>query len=156
MTRRLIAAGLLGLGACQPAPSPPVADTPAKVTAVDAWCRPTPNGARAGACYVTFLADADDRFLGGSTPAATALQVHEMSTEGGVMKMGEVEGGLPLPAGRATHLAPGGAHLMLIGLATPLTEGAGIPLTFSFAAAPDMTVRAAVRQPVTSENTTAR
>lgn len=154
MTNRLIVAGLLVLGACQPTPSPAIAN-PARVTAIDAWCRPTPNGAMAGACYVTFQTDADDRLLGGSTPAAAALQLHEMSTQDGVMKMGEIEGGLPLPAGQVTHLAPGGAHLMLTGLAAPLTEGASISLTLHFADAPDVTVQALVRQPVTGESVTA-
>ncbi|MFA4939844.1 copper chaperone PCu(A)C [Brevundimonas sp.] len=124
----------------------PVA-TAAVVVASGAWCRPSPNGAKAGGCYVTLKAAANDRLTGGSTPAAGSLQVHEMKMEGGMMKMAELKQGLPLPAGQAVALAPGGNHLMLIGLTAPLVEGATVPLTLQFASAPAVTVQAAVRQP---------
>ena len=44
-------------------------------------------------------------------------------------------------------LAPGGNHLMLIGLTAPLVAGETVPLTFQFASAPTITVQAQVRQP---------
>ena len=70
-----------------------------------------------------------------------------MKTENGMMKMAELTAGLPLPAGQAVALAPGGNHLMLIGLTTPLVAGETVPLTFQFASAPTITVQAQVRQP---------
>ena len=45
MMKRLLLAAALGLSACAGPQGP------STVTATDAWCRPTPNGARAGACY---------------------------------------------------------------------------------------------------------
>jgi copper(I)-binding protein len=121
----------------------------ASVSATDVWCRPTPTGGRTGACYATLTAGQDDRLLAVATPAAASAQIHDMSTEGGMMKMAEMEGGLPLPAGQAVNLAPGGRHLMLIGLASPLTDGETTSLTLDFETAPDLTVQAAVRQPPT-------
>ena len=118
-----LAAVALALAACNPpqeaktAPESPTAT--AAVTAADAWCRPSPNGAKAGGCYVTLTATTDDRLTGGSSPRAGELQVHEMKTENGMMKMGQLTEGLPLPAGQAVGLAPGGNHLMLIGLTAP-------------------------------------
>lgn len=147
-----LAAAALSLAACNPSEpaKAPAAETPtttAAVTATDAWCRPSPNGAKAGGCYVTLTAATDDRLTGGSTPRAASLQVHEMKTENGMMKMAELTAGLPLPAGRAVALAPGGNHLMLIGLTAPLVAGETVPLTLQFASAPAITVQAQVRQP---------
>ncbi|MDQ1193263.1 copper(I)-binding protein [Brevundimonas vesicularis] len=147
-----LAAAALSLAACNPSEpaKAPAAQTPtatAAVTATDAWCRPSPNGAKAGGCYVTLTAATDDRLTGGSTPRAASLQVHEMKTENGMMKMAELTAGLPLPAGQAVALAPGGNHLMLIGLTAPLVAGETVPLTFQFASAPAITVQAQVRQP---------
>jgi periplasmic copper chaperone A len=147
-----IAAAALSLAACNPsepakAPAAETLTATAAVTATDAWCRPSPNGAKAGGCYVTLTAATDDRLTGGSTPRAGSLQVHEMKTENGMMKMSELTAGLPLPAGQAVALAPGGNHLMLIGLTAPLVAGETVPLTFQFASAPTITVQAQVRQP---------
>ena len=144
----LLIAALTGLAACSPASDPAADPAPAaSVAAADAWCRPSPNGAKAGGCYVTLTAATDDRLTGGSTPQAGLLQVHEMKTENGMMKMAELTAGLPLPAGQAVALAPGGNHLMLIGLTAPLVAGETVPLTFQFASAPAITVQAQVRQP---------
>lgn len=147
-----LAVAALSLAACNPSEpaKAPAAETPtttAAVTATDAWCRPSPNGAKAGGCYVALTAATDDRLTGGSTPRAGSLQVHEMKTENGMMKMAELTAGLPLPAGQAVALAPGGNHLMLIGLTAPLVAGETVPLTFQFASAPTITVQAQVRQP---------
>ncbi len=143
--KRLLLLPLVALAACGPRPAPPVQD--AAVTVTDAWCRPTPNGARAGACYAAFTAATDDRLTGGSSPRAAQLQIHEMSMAGGVMRMGEMKDGLPLPAGKTVTLAPGGNHIMLIGLTGPLVEGETAPLTLRFASASEVTVQAPVRAP---------
>lgn len=147
----ILAAAPLALAACSPAAepaadSPPAPDQAAAVVVTDAWCRATPNGARAGGCFATFTATTDDRLTGGSTPRAAQLQVHEMSMDGGMMKMGQIEGGLPLPAGQAVALAPGGNHIMLMELTQPLAEGETVPLTLTFATAPEVTVQAPVRR----------
>jgi copper(I)-binding protein len=141
MMKRLLLLTLLGLAACS-GPS-----APSTVTAADAWCRPTPNGARAGACYLSLTAGADDRLVGAASPRAGEVQIHEMTTENGVMRMGELTDGLPLPKGEATALRPGGVHLMLIGLTAPLIAGETAPLTLRFDDAPEITVQAQVRQP---------
>jgi copper(I)-binding protein len=38
---------------------------------------------------------------------------------------------VPLPAGKAVELKPGGLHVMLMGLANPLKPGDKVPLTFT-------------------------
>lgn len=135
------------LSACSP--SGPPAETAAVVTVTDAWCRPTPNGATAAACYVTAAArGGDDRLVGVSSPVAGMAMVHEMTMQNGVMKMGDGPSSLPLAAGHTVVLAPGGTHLMLMDLKGPLTAGSTVSLTLDFAKAPDVTVQAPVRQPI--------
>jgi len=119
----------------------------ASVEITDAWCRPTPNGAQAGACYLTVESTHANRVTGVATPLAANAQIHDMTMQDGMMRMSELSGGLPLPAGEKVELAPGGRHLMLMGLTAPLVDGTAVPLTLTFSATPAMTVQAPVRQP---------
>jgi copper(I)-binding protein len=104
------------------------------VVVADAWVRATPNGAPTAAAYlsITNKGSAPDRLLGGETPAARTVQVHEMSMANGVMHMGEVKGGAVIAPGATLKLQPGGWHLMLIGLKAPLAAGAKVPVTLRF------------------------
>lgn len=119
----------------------------APVAVADAWCRPSPNAARVGACYLTLTAAQDDRLTAVSSPASATVEIHDMSMDGGVMRMSEMEDGLPLPAGQPQALAPGGKHLMMMGLVEPLAEGATVSLTLRFDTAHEQTIDAQVRQP---------
>ncbi len=107
------------------------------------WVRATPNGARTGAAYLTIdnQGGAEDRLTGGTTTAASTMQIHEMKVENGVMSMREVTGGLALPAHAKTELKPGGYHIMLIGLAKPIAAGDDVVLTLHFAKAGDVTMQ---------------
>ena len=100
----------------------------------DAWARAMPGGAQTAAAYLTVEALAGDRLTGASTPAAQKAELHSMTMEGNVMQMRPVDG-IDLPAGKAVTLKPGGYHIMLTGLATPLQEGQSFPLTLDFAKA---------------------
>jgi copper(I)-binding protein len=64
-----------------------------------------------------------------------------------MMMMQELEAGLPLPAGDAVQLKPGGTHVMLMGVAEPLRAGQSVPLTLTFAQAGPVEVTASVGQP---------
>ena len=81
-----------------------------------------------------------DRLVGGATAAAQVVQIHEMKMEGDMMKMKEVEGGLEIPAGGKVELAPGGFHVMLMGVGTPFKEGECLELTLKFEKAGDVPV----------------
>ena len=54
----------------------------------------------------------------------------------GGMTMREVAR-IPLPAGEAVTLEPGGYHVMLLELAAPLTAGQTFPVTLTFEEARD-------------------
>lgn len=114
-----------------------------------AWSRPTPPGAPTAAGYLTIQdkGGVADRLTGGSSPDAAAVEVHQMSMTGGIMRMRPVEGGLAVPAGGTVTLAPGGYHLMLIGPKRPFKIGDRIPVTLAFARAGRVPIRLVVEPP---------
>jgi hypothetical protein len=57
----------------------------------------------------------------------------------GMMKMRPVPG-LSVAPGKPVKLAPGGYHIMLMGLKAPLKQGDSFPLTLRFEHAAPMTV----------------
>jgi copper(I)-binding protein len=98
------------------------------------WARATPPSAPAGGGFlkITNTGTAPDRLVSASSPAAEMVQVHEMKMDGSVMRMREVEKGLEIPAGGTVTLAPGGFHLMMMGLKGPLKQGTNVPVTLVF------------------------
>ena len=99
-----------------------------------AWARATPGGAKVGGGYLTIENKGAtlDKLIGGSSPAAGKVEVHEMAMNNGVMTMREVKGGLSIPPGQSVTLAPGGYHIMLMELKAPLKKGDKVPMTLAF------------------------
>jgi len=108
------------------------ADEPA-IAISNAWARAMPEGAKAGAAYVTITNNGTgaDRLLGVSTPVAGEAQLHTTINDNGVMKMRPIES-IELKPGASVTLKPGGMHLMLMGLKQPLKEGESFPLALNF------------------------
>lgn len=98
------------------------------------WARATPSSAPAGGGFLTITntGSAPDRLVSARSPAAEIVQVHEMKMDGAIMRMREVEKGLEIPAGKSVTLAPGGLHLMMMGLKAPLKQGTEVPVTLVF------------------------
>jgi copper(I)-binding protein len=98
------------------------------------WARATPKGAKVGGGYLTIenKGTVADKLVGGSTDAASKLEVHQMSMSNGVMKMHPVEGGVTIGPGQTVKLAPGGYHLMMFDLKHPLRQGDKVPVTLEF------------------------
>jgi len=105
------------------------------------WTRATPKGAEVGAGYLTVHNNgaAPERLTGGSADFAS-VEVHEMKTENGVMKMREMKDGLAIPAHGTVRLAPGGYHLMFTHLTKPLMKGEKVKATLNFEHAPPLPV----------------
>jgi copper(I)-binding protein len=112
------------------------------------WARPTVAGQHAGGAFVTLTSARGDKLVGGHTPAAERVELHEMKMEGDVMRMREV-GTIELPAGRAVELKPGGLHLMFMGLKAPLKAGDTLPLVLRFEKAGEvkLDVKVSVKAP---------
>jgi copper(I)-binding protein len=99
-----------------------------------AWARATPGGAKVGGAYVTIenKGTTADRLIGASADVAGKVEVHEMATRNGVMTMRPLEKGLAIDPGKTVKLAPGGYHLMMLNLKSPLKQGEQVPVTLDF------------------------
>ncbi len=58
-----------------------------------------------------------------------------MAMKDGVMTMRPIAKGVAIAPGKSVSFAPGGFHLMLMGLKAPLKQGDKVPLTLTFAKA---------------------
>jgi hypothetical protein len=98
------------------------------------WTRATPGGAKTGGGFLTIenKGGSPDKLVGVSADVAGKVEVHQMATDGGVMKMRPVEGGLTIDPGKTVKLAPGGYHLMMMDLKSPLKQGEKVPVTLQF------------------------
>jgi copper(I)-binding protein len=99
-----------------------------------AWTRATPGGAKIGGGYLTIenKGSTPDRLIGGSADVAGKVEVHEMAMNNGVMTMRPLEKGLAIDPGKTVKLAPGGYHLMMFDLKSPLKQGEKLPVTLEF------------------------
>src|SRR6266478_8746799 len=99
-----------------------------------AWSRATPGGAKVAGGYLTIQnkGSAADRLIGGAADVADKVQLHEMATTNGVMTMRPLDKGLSIEPGKTVKLAPGGYHLMLLDLKSPLKQGDQVPVTLEF------------------------
>ena len=118
----------------------------ANISVTDAWARTTVPGQKVSGGYFQIMSDVDARLIGVSSAVVPRVEMHEMRMDGGVMRMRELEG-LTITAGGRVVLAPGGTHLMLMGLSAPLRVGEKIPVTLRFARGGERTVIFEVREP---------
>ncbi len=141
---RLITAFLFGLLAL-PALSQPAAGGPLKVEA--AWIRASVPGQAGTGAFMRLTASEPMTLVGLATPVAGVAEVHEMKLEGDVMRMRAIPS-LTLPAGQAVDLKPGGYHLMLMDLKSPLKADTRVPLTLVLRDAKGAERRVDVQVPV--------
>ncbi len=111
-----------------------------------AWARASAGMATAGAAFVTIrnTGTGADRLVAVSAPVARRAELHTHMTTDNVMRMRRIDA-VPVQPGAATMLRPGGEHVMLMGLHTPLKEGERFPLTLTFEKAGAVTVPVVVR-----------
>ncbi|SDA93244.1 copper chaperone PCu(A)C [Mesorhizobium qingshengii] len=110
------------------------------------WSRATPAGAKVAGGYFTITnkGSAPDRLLSISSDVSDKAELHEMAVKDGVMTMRPVAGGLEIPAGGKVALAPGGYHLMFIGLKRQPKQGEEFSATLTFEKAGTVSVDFAV------------
>jgi copper(I)-binding protein len=132
VTRSIAGAALLACLLAAPARAEEIKAGDLVIT--QAWSRATPGGAKIGSGYLTIenKGSAPDRLISGSADVADKVQVHEMTTSNGVMTMRPLDNGLTIEPGKTVKLAPGGYHLMLFDLKTPLKQGDKVPVTLEF------------------------
>lgn len=133
VTRLAVPLVLILAAACQ---------APDERGAEDAWARLPAAAGRPGAAYFTLEGGASGATLiGVESAAAERAELHEMTSVGGVMRMGAVQK-IDVAAGAEVELKPGGLHVMLFGLRPGSTPGGTIPLTLRFADNTSQTVEA--------------
>lgn len=101
------------------------------VSIKDVWVRPTNPGQEVGAAYMTLTSNKDTNLVSVESDVSDSVEIHNMTMENGVMKMRMLET-LPLKAGVPYKLAPGGFHLMLFNLKTPLLAGEEVSFMMTF------------------------
>ena len=98
----------------------------------DAFVRATPMKVSAGYGVIKNLTTQEDRLIKATADWAGRIELHtiEKNTQG-VLQMTQVPF-ITVPASGATHLAPGGYHLMLYELKKPLEVGQVVTITLHF------------------------
>lgn len=98
-----------------------------------AWSRPAAQGTTgAGFMVLANSGKAPDALVAAQSPLAREVQIHQSSMKGGMASMARVPS-VPVPAGGRVTFAPGGYHLMLMGLTKALKPGDAVPVTLTFA-----------------------
>ncbi len=110
-----------------------------------------PSGHGAGpntAAYLTLRSHGGeaDRLVDAATEVASAVELHRTEVVDGVMRMRQVEDGVPIAPGSTVELRPGGLHIMLMGVSRTLAPGDRVDLTLHFERAGPVTAKAEVRE----------
>ena len=109
------------------------AGTPPALSVTDAWARATPPGTAVAAVYLVIdnTGGKADRLLEVSTDRAGSAEVHTIVHDGDLAMMRRVDP-LHIGAGERVVFEPGGTHVMLMGLKSPLAEGESLTLVMNF------------------------
>jgi copper(I)-binding protein len=131
----VVLAGLAGLPGAAEAQS---------LTADGAWARATAPHQDSGVVYLTLHADKAVAITSVASPAAGMAMLHRTSRAGGMSSMRDVDR-LEVGAGQTVRLAPGGLHIMLMGLHHPLMAGEHVGLTLGLSDGTSLRVDAPVQ-----------
>jgi len=116
----------------------------AEVTVKDAWVRGTLPAQTVTGAFMEIVSSEDATVISASSPLSEVVEIHSMTLENGVMKMRPLSR-LALSAGTPVKLAPGGYHLMLMGLKKTITKGDVVPITLKVKGTNKKTKRVEVR-----------
>lgn len=122
-------------------------DPAAAIAISGAWVKePVPGKAMAaGYLKVENRGGGEEVLLGIDCADAAAVEMHDMTHEDGMMKMRKMEE-WTIPGQGSLALAPGGGHLMILGLRRELKEGDTAQLTLHFKRAGDRTLSVPVKK----------
>ncbi len=80
-----------------------------------------------------------ERLVSATCTCAKMVMIHKTEIKNGMASMKALDG-LDIPAGGRAELAPGGTHLMVMGLKAPIKSGTMVNMTLTFAKAGRVTV----------------
>ena len=107
----------------------------AEILVKDAYVRSSTPSSVTGAAFMVLMNDGkqNDRLIAVTSDVAGRVGLHtHTQDDNGVMRMSEIEGGIPVPAGSMHLLQRGGDHVMFMGLSAPLAQGSQIAVTLIF------------------------
>ena len=106
------------------------------------WMRATPNGAQVAGGYlsITNHGTEADTLTGGSIDGAAQATIHNMTMDGGVMRM-RPSGPLSIHPGGSITLSPSGTHIMFTQLRHGFRKGDVIAGTLDFQRAGRVPIR---------------
>ncbi len=136
----LAAASAFSAGAAQPAKT-------GSIAIEQAWTRATPPNAPVAGGFITIRNNGNrgDRLVSVTSPDAASVEIHQMTMDGGVMRMRKLADGLPIDANAVVMLKPGSYHLMFIGPKKPFAQGGTVTATLRFEHAGTRTIKFEVR-----------
>jgi copper(I)-binding protein len=110
------------------------------------YVRAVPPGQPNSAAFMTLTnsGDVDGALVAAASPAAEVVELHTHAMVDGMMRMRRIER-IDLPAGETVKLAPGGLHVMLIGLVAPLVIDETVEIRLNFDDGSERLVSAPVR-----------
>ncbi|MGM0516761.1 MAG: copper chaperone PCu(A)C [Pseudomonadota bacterium] len=119
----------------------------AEVTVKEPWVAEAPPTAMALAGFMTLEnTDASERHLvRADAPGFERVELHRSVEVDGVHRM-QRQDSIDIPPNGSVELAPGGYHVMLIGVQEPKRDGDVIPLTLFFANGEEMTLSVPVKR----------
>ena len=115
----------------------------------DAYARSSGPLAKAGAAYMRIMnhSDESDHLIGVQSDIAKKTELHShLEDDNGVMKMVRIDEGIKIGPMKDHSLAPGGEHIMFMGLKEPFETGKIIPITLLFEKAGEVGIEIIVDQ----------
>lgn len=130
-------------------PEQPVAGSSGPIEIRQPWARSSSTGdSQAGGFFtVTNTGNVPDRLIAASSPVARSTELHAIKVAGSNIAMGAVENGIPIHWGSTVTFQPRGYHLLMTGLAKPLSVGGTIDVTLVFEKAGNIDLRLKVEEP---------
>ncbi len=116
------------------------------LTVKDAWVRAAPAGADTAAYFTIVNGKVNaDTLVGASASVGKSAGLHQTTTDPSGMTGMKMTESVKVPGGGIVQFAPGGYHVMIIGLAAELKVGDTVDLQLSFENAGMVKVTAEVR-----------
>ena len=131
-----------------------VAEQQPDIVLDDVWVRALPPTQTNTAAYLTISNRSEQAITvtGASTQLADTVEIHTTRDIEGYMRMEQLQD-LSVPAGQSVQLAPGGTHLMLMGLASMPVPGDTVRLCLELASGDAICTEADVRKTAVGQQT---
>ncbi|MGC1439763.1 MAG: copper chaperone PCu(A)C [Burkholderiaceae bacterium] len=104
-----------------------------EVVVTNAWIRATVPAQKSTGAFLTIESSETARLVAASTPVAQVTELHVTNSSDGIMRM-RATPAVELPANQTVELAPGGTHVMLMGLKAQVADGQFVPMSLTIEA----------------------